>query len=128
MRNRFDNQLAELNKELISMGALCENAIASVQATAMCPGLPALGSNLPSKAKRPLIAGASDAAISALRNASATVLDKSVPALPAAAGKPSTGGTLTPPRKPGSSSGLMPPPEPSATMYFTPARWSTALR
>ena len=26
MRNRFDNQLAELNKELISMGALCENA------------------------------------------------------------------------------------------------------
>ena len=29
MRNRFDNQLAELNKELISMGALCENAIAS---------------------------------------------------------------------------------------------------
>ena len=29
MRNRFDNQLAELNDELISMGALCENAIAS---------------------------------------------------------------------------------------------------
>ena len=29
MRNRFDNQLAELNNELISMGALCENAIAS---------------------------------------------------------------------------------------------------
>ena len=29
MRNRFDTQLAELNNELISMGALCENAIAS---------------------------------------------------------------------------------------------------
>lgn len=29
MRNRFDIQLAELNNELISMGALCENAIAS---------------------------------------------------------------------------------------------------
>ena len=29
MRNRFDNQLAELNNELISMGALCEHAIAS---------------------------------------------------------------------------------------------------
>ena len=29
MRNRFDNQLAEMNNELTSMGALCENAIAS---------------------------------------------------------------------------------------------------
>lgn len=29
MRNRFDTQLAEMNNELISMGALCENAIAS---------------------------------------------------------------------------------------------------
>lgn len=29
MRNRFDTQLAELNKELIAMGALCENSIAS---------------------------------------------------------------------------------------------------
>ena len=28
MRNRFDSQLAELNNELIAMGALCENAIA----------------------------------------------------------------------------------------------------
>lgn len=27
MRNRFDEQLAELNKELITMGALCEEAI-----------------------------------------------------------------------------------------------------
>lgn len=30
MRNRFESQLAELNNELIAMGALCENAIASV--------------------------------------------------------------------------------------------------
>ncbi len=30
MRNRFDTQLVELNNELIAMGALCENAIASV--------------------------------------------------------------------------------------------------
>ena len=29
MRNRFDTQLVELNNELIAMGALCENAIAS---------------------------------------------------------------------------------------------------
>lgn len=29
MRNRFENQLAELNNDLIAMGALCENAIAS---------------------------------------------------------------------------------------------------
>ncbi|MDO4269877.1 MAG: phosphate signaling complex protein PhoU [Eubacteriales bacterium] len=29
MRNRFDTQLTELNNELIAMGALCENAIAS---------------------------------------------------------------------------------------------------
>ena len=29
MRNRFDTQLLELNNELIAMGALCENAIAS---------------------------------------------------------------------------------------------------
>ena len=29
MRNRFDSQLLELNNELIAMGALCENAIAS---------------------------------------------------------------------------------------------------
>ena len=29
MRNRFDTQLMELNNELIAMGALCENAIAS---------------------------------------------------------------------------------------------------
>ena len=28
MRNRFDEQLATLNKELIEMGALCEEAIA----------------------------------------------------------------------------------------------------
>ena len=29
MRNRFDTQLIELNNELIAMGVLCENAIAS---------------------------------------------------------------------------------------------------
>ena len=29
MRNRFDTQLVELNNELIAMGALCENTIAS---------------------------------------------------------------------------------------------------
>ena len=28
MRNRFDEQLAQLNKELIEMGALCEEVIA----------------------------------------------------------------------------------------------------
>ena len=30
MRNRFDNQLFELNRELIEMGAMCEEAIGSV--------------------------------------------------------------------------------------------------
>lgn len=30
MRNRFDQQLMELNREIIEMGALCEEAIASV--------------------------------------------------------------------------------------------------
>ena len=29
MRNRFDEQLFELNRELIEMGAMCEEAIAS---------------------------------------------------------------------------------------------------
>ena len=28
MRNRFDQQLAQLNKKMIEMGALCENIIA----------------------------------------------------------------------------------------------------
>ena len=27
MRSRFDNQLAELNRELIEMGAMCEESI-----------------------------------------------------------------------------------------------------
>ena len=36
MRNRFDNQLAELNKELISMGALCENATDIDEETILC--------------------------------------------------------------------------------------------
>ena len=30
MRNRFDEQLYELNREIIEMGAMCEEAIASV--------------------------------------------------------------------------------------------------
>ena len=34
MRNRFDTQLMELNNELIAMGALCENAIARMDASA----------------------------------------------------------------------------------------------
>ena len=29
MRNRFDEQLFEMNRELIEMGAMCEEAIAS---------------------------------------------------------------------------------------------------
>ena len=29
MRNRFDSQLEELNLELITMGALCEDAISA---------------------------------------------------------------------------------------------------
>ncbi|MBR5266440.1 MAG: phosphate transport system regulatory protein PhoU, partial [Clostridia bacterium] len=29
MRNRFDEQLFELNREIIEMGAMCEEAIAS---------------------------------------------------------------------------------------------------
>ena len=30
MRNQFDKQLFELNKEIIEMGAMCEEAISSV--------------------------------------------------------------------------------------------------
>ena len=30
MRNRFDEQLFELNREIIEMGAMCEEAIATV--------------------------------------------------------------------------------------------------
>ena len=30
MRNRFDEQLFELNRELIEMGSMCEEAIAQV--------------------------------------------------------------------------------------------------
>ena len=30
MRNRFDEQLMELNRELIEMGSMCEEAIAEV--------------------------------------------------------------------------------------------------
>lgn len=39
MRNRFDEQLAQLNKELIQMGALCESAIATA-AKALLDGDP----------------------------------------------------------------------------------------
>ena len=31
MRSRFDEQLAQLNKELIEMGAMCEEVIAGSQ-------------------------------------------------------------------------------------------------
>ncbi len=37
MRSRFDEQLELLNKELISIGALCENAI-SISAKALLEG------------------------------------------------------------------------------------------
>ena len=41
MRLRFDEQLDLLNKELITMGALCESAIA-MSAKALAEGKPAL--------------------------------------------------------------------------------------
>lgn len=41
MRNRFDEQLFELNREIIEMGALCEDAI-SKTAKALCTGDTAL--------------------------------------------------------------------------------------
>lgn len=44
MRNRFDIQLAELNNELIVMGAKCENAIASA-VRALVTGQPALAAD-----------------------------------------------------------------------------------
>lgn len=37
MRNRFDEQLFELNREIIEMGSMCEDAIASA-AQAMIAG------------------------------------------------------------------------------------------
>ena len=37
MRSHFDEQLAELNRELIAMGALCEEAIA-IAAKALMTG------------------------------------------------------------------------------------------
>ena len=37
MRNRFDEQLFELNREIIEMGAMCEEAIATA-AKALCTG------------------------------------------------------------------------------------------
>ena len=35
MRSRFDNQLAELNRELIEMGAMCEESISAFSAMLM---------------------------------------------------------------------------------------------
>ncbi len=45
MRNRFDEQLYELNRELIEMGAMCEEAIASA-AKALTTGDTALAANV----------------------------------------------------------------------------------
>lgn len=47
MRTMFDEQLDLLNKELITMGALCEKAIA-MSARALVEGKPALAKNVPS--------------------------------------------------------------------------------
>ena len=47
MRSRFDGQLALLNKKLIEMGAMCEEAIAAA-AKALLDGNSALASKLPS--------------------------------------------------------------------------------
>ena len=38
MRSRFDEQLAQLNRELIEMGALCEEVIALAVASALTEG------------------------------------------------------------------------------------------
>ena len=46
MRNSFDEQLASLNRELISMGGLCENAIARA-AEALTNGNTELAKTLP---------------------------------------------------------------------------------
>ena len=45
MRNRFDEQLFELNREIIEMGAMCEEAIASA-AKALVSGDAALAANI----------------------------------------------------------------------------------
>ena len=46
MRLKFDEQLDLLNKELITMGAFCENAIA-MSAKALTEGNPALANTVP---------------------------------------------------------------------------------
>ena len=46
MRSRFDEQLDLLNKEMITMGALCENAIA-MSAKAVAEGDLALTESIP---------------------------------------------------------------------------------
>ena len=45
MRNRFDEQLFELNREIIEMGAMCEEAIASA-AKALTTGDMTLAANV----------------------------------------------------------------------------------
>ena len=45
MRNRFDEQLFELNREMIEMGAMCEEAIATA-AKALIDGDPALAAKV----------------------------------------------------------------------------------
>ena len=45
MRNRFDQQLYELNREIIEMGAMCEEAIASA-AKALTTGDKTLAANV----------------------------------------------------------------------------------
>ena len=46
MRSKFDDQLALLNRELIQMGALCENAIA-LSAKALLEGNAVLAKDVP---------------------------------------------------------------------------------
>ena len=51
MRSRFDEQLDLLNKEMITMGALCENAIA-MSAKAVAEGDLALIESIPALAEQ----------------------------------------------------------------------------
>ena len=51
MRSRFDEQLDLLNKEMITMGALCENAIA-MSAKAVAEGDLALTESIPALAEQ----------------------------------------------------------------------------
>ena len=51
MRNRFDQQLYELNREIIEMGAMCEEAIASA-VKALTTGDMTLAANVCKKQQR----------------------------------------------------------------------------